>query len=41
LELVEGEQLALVVATHDLQFARCLSRQCELRKGRLADLDPG
>lgn len=40
LELVEGEGLALVVATHDLQFARCLSCQYELRDGRLAALDP-
>ena len=40
LELVDGEQLALVVATHDLQFARCLSRQYELRDGRLTELDP-
>ena len=40
LELVDGEQLALVVATHDLQFARCLSRQYELRDGQLTELDP-
>jgi len=39
LELVEGEQLALVVATHDLQFARRLSRQYELRDGRLTESD--
>ncbi len=41
LELVEGEKLALVVATHDLQFARCLSRQYELREGQLTELTPG
>lgn len=40
LELVEGEQLALVVATHDLQFSRCLSRQYELRDGRLTESAP-
>ena len=39
LELVEGEQFALVVATHDLQFARRLSRQYELRDGRLTESD--
>ncbi|MFL2550418.1 MAG: ABC transporter ATP-binding protein [Arenicellales bacterium] len=39
LELVEGEQLALVVATHDLQFSRRLSRQYELRDGRLTESD--
>ncbi|MDP6551855.1 MAG: lipoprotein-releasing ABC transporter ATP-binding protein LolD [Arenicellales bacterium] len=35
LELVRGERLAMVVATHDLGFARRLSGQYELRDGKL------
>ncbi len=38
LELMETEKLALIVATHDLQFARSLSVQYELRDGRLHQL---
>ena len=38
LELMETEKLALIVATHDLQFARSLSVQYELRDGRLTQL---
>ena len=35
LELMEAEKLALIVATHDLQFARSLSAQYELQDGTL------
>ena len=38
LELMEAEKLALIVATHDLQFARSLAVQYELREGRLHHL---
>ena len=37
LELVRGEGLAMVAATHDLVFARRLSRQYELQNGKLAE----
>ena len=38
LELMEAEKLALIVATHDLQFARSLAVQYELREGSLHHL---
>ena len=38
LELMETEKLALIVATHDLQFARSLAVQYELREGSLHHL---
>ena len=38
LELMEAERLALIVATHDLQFARSLAVQYELREGSLHHL---
>jgi len=37
LELVSGEGLAMVVATHDLVFARRLAQQYELQNGKLAE----
>ena len=38
LELMEAEKLALIVATHDLQFARSLAVQYELQDGNLRQL---
>jgi len=38
LELMEAEKLALIVATHDLQFARSLAVQYELQDGNLHQL---
>ena len=38
LELMEAEKLALIVATHDLQFARSLAVQYELQDGTLHHL---
>ena len=38
LELMEADKLALIVATHDLQFARSLAVQYELREGSLHHL---
>jgi lipoprotein-releasing system ATP-binding protein len=38
LELMEAEKLALIVATHDLQFARSLALQYELQDGNLRHL---
>ena len=38
LELMEAEKLALIVATHDLQFARSLGVQYELQDGTLHHL---
>ena len=38
LELMEAEKLALIVATHDLQFAQRLAVQYELREGSLHHL---
>ena len=38
LELMEAENLGLIVATHDMQFARSLAVQYELRDGSLRHL---
>ena len=38
LDLMEAEKLALIVATHDLQFARSLAVQYELQDGNLRQL---
>ena len=38
LELMEDEKLALIVATHDLQFAQSLAVQYELQDGNLRQL---
>ena len=38
LELMEAEKLALIVATHDLQFAQSLADQHELQEGSLHHL---
>ena len=41
LELMEAENLGLIVATHDMQFARSLAVQYELRDGSLRHLPVG